>query len=126
MPIWTLDALVKRDQTIVQHYARAAEIWNELLAQVDAAQAPALLKQALMDIFVANQWRFEHECGGRLIGQEVMVWSFFARLYEDGFGDNLPLAWAANQAFEECRCSIEIHHIAAEAASIYLIHEDEP
>jgi hypothetical protein len=64
---------------------------------------------------------FEANCGGRWVGQEVMVVSGLAGLYssETGFDRNEKRARLLYDAFQSSYCSVEVKSIAEEVARSY-------
>ncbi|WP_148293623.1 hypothetical protein [Azospirillum sp. B4] len=74
-----------------------------------------------------EQISFEHACGGRWPGQEVMAWSGFGALYttQSGLDENLPLAKKLAGAFFQSSCSLEVKAAARKAAAFYLGSQDD-
>ena len=102
----TLEELLKGDDDIVGFYVTAKEKWPELFQsmQQDPVQDWARWLTVQQVAF------FERQCGGRRLGQEVMVWSSFAVLYSTqvGFGGNKALAIKLVEAFAKSGCSVEV------------------
>jgi hypothetical protein len=113
----TLEKLLKGDDDIVGFYLTAKEKWPELFQsmQQDPVQDWARWLTVQQVAF------FEHQCGGRRLGKEVMVWSSFAVLYNTnvGFGGNRALATKLVEAFAKSGCSIGVKSEFRKALTSY-------
>lgn len=114
----TIEALIKGDFEVAQHYARGAKRWQAILG---ANPSGLPLEQQLP---IEQAW-FEINCGGRHLGQEVMAVTGIAHLYSaaDGFGDNQETAQRVSAAIQASTCSVEVKELARRAAQIYLDEE---
>jgi hypothetical protein len=119
---YTIERLLNGDTNIVAHFQMAKKKWNELL---DTKPSAPIAEWA--DWLSAKQISFfEHQCGGRWPGQEIMEWSGFATLYGAGFtNENRKLAKKLEKAFAASSCSIEVKGGARIAAQFYLDDEEE-
>lgn len=104
------------DDSVVGYFVAAKERWAKILKDVNDVSVQTLSKR-LTD----EQMWFEHHCGGRWDGQEVMAWTAFASLYttEAGFEDNAGAASKLARAFDASMCSIEVKGLAERAAKSY-------
>jgi hypothetical protein len=121
---YTIERLLTGDTTVPTHFELARDKWNELFeGKFDATVsdwARWLTDQQIMF--------FEHRCGGRWEGQEVMAWSGFGSLYSIKLGfteDTRKLAIKLAKAFAQSSCSIEVKGAARRAALSYHL-DDEP
>lgn len=103
-------------ETVVDYYQKALKKWHEILSSINPTDS-----SAIADKSHSNQLWFEHNCGGRWIGQEVMVWSGICQYYStsEGFGNNFEKAKAMYNGLINSMCSIEIHGHAREVAKLY-------
>jgi len=120
---YTIERLLNGDPDVVRHYQIARDKWRELFeTQRDASVEE--WAQWITDEQIAF---FEHSCGGRWPGQEVMAWSGFGALYstEAGFDTNRRLAEKLAEAFGRSMVSIEVKGHARSAAASYGVVEEE-
>ncbi len=112
---YTIEALVTGNDASVW-YRNAVKHWEEVLADVDPTDAKAIAKLADLE----QMW-FEQNCGGRFIGQEVMVVSGIGQYYRtsDGFDNRLDQAKAMYNGLRSSMCSVEIHHHADDMAKSF-------
>lgn len=117
----TVGALIAGDQDILDAYVQAAAHWRGLLEGRDAAAIEALSG----DLWGEQMW-FEHHCGGRHKGQEVMVTTAFASLYNIGPGwdGDQSRGQALKRAFARSTCSIEVKGGARRVAAAYYLDEE--
>jgi len=108
--------LVRGQGEVVGYYQSAAIHWQEIWSRPESGELAALAK-----ILQSEQFWFELHCGGRWVGQEIMVVSGLAGLYSTatGFEDNLERARLLYDAFQSSYCSIEVKSIAEEVARSY-------
>ena len=120
---YSLEELMAGNREIVGHYQRANAKWQEFF-QTHRALGVKDWAQWLTDQQLSF---FEHQCGGRLLGQEVMAWSGFATLYSTqvGFENNRPAAKRLVQAFAASMCSLEVKSHARAAALSYHLDDEE-
>lgn len=113
---YSVEMLVRGQDKIVKYYEEAAKHWREIWAREDALDLAKLAK-----MLTSEQMWFEDNCGGRWVGQEVMVVSGLVGLYstEVGFDGNLEKAHLLYDAFQTSFCSIEVKSIAEEVARSY-------
>lgn len=121
MALDIFQALVKNDGKILDYFQNAKNIWEEIFSGLDWENIE-VFAQTLTDM----QLKFEYQCGFRTPGQEVMVVSGFAILYDihAGFGDNEYKAQAMYQAYQRSMCSMEIKFEAEKIARLYNLIED--
>ena len=98
------------------YYQEAVKRWKEIWSRPGSREIVRLATQLSSE----QSW-FEHKCGGRWVGQEIMVVSGFGLLYStsEGFEDNLDRARLLYDAFQQSYCSIEVKSIAREVAESY-------
>lgn len=111
----TIEALLT-GQPVAQWYQAANERWESVLSELDPTNAEAIAKAA-----TSEQMWFEHNCGERWLGQEIMVVAAIGRYFTEstGFDDNVDRAKVMYQGLLDSECSIEIHAYAREMAKIY-------
>lgn len=111
----TIEALANGSHDIVEFYQRACEHWKQILQETEPLDDSILAQRLLTEQF----W-FEQNCGGRYLGQEIMVMTGIAQFYStaDGFAGNGDKAKAVMNAFKKC-ASHEAEHFAKYAAAIY-------
>lgn len=120
MAVYTLEKLIEGDNEILENYNSARQLWNEirqseLFANVDT------LAQELSHM----QLQFEHQCGGRWIGQEIMAFVGIGQFYstEVGFDANLEDALKVKEAFARSYCSLEVKWHAKKAVNLFGLSE---
>lgn len=113
---YSLEMLVQGKSEVVSFYQTAADRWREIWSRKESRDLLSLAK-----LLTSEQMWFELNCGGRWIGQEVMVVSGLAGLYTTatGFDDQLPRARLLYDAFQSSYCSVEVKSIAEEVARSY-------
>ncbi|MGH7135146.1 MAG: hypothetical protein ACREHD_05355 [Pirellulales bacterium] len=113
---YSIEMLVRSKSEVINYYERAAERWQQIWHGPGADRLEPLARM-LQD----EQMWFEKNCGGRWIGQEVMVVSGLAGLYStaDGFNGNEERARLLYDAFQSSFCSVEVKVIAEEVARSY-------
>ncbi len=115
---YTLEKLLNGNSELISCYQAAKQKWDELFVERRNGSV-----SEWAEWLEGNQISFfEHQCGGRCFGQEVMAWSGFGALYstQNGFGNNQPLAEKLAEAFKESGCSVEVISMARNAAASYL------
>jgi hypothetical protein len=113
---YSVELLVRGDPAIVEYYRTAAHHWQGIWAKEESRNFELLAK-----LLTAEQDWFERHCGGRWLGQEVMVVSGLAGLYTTaaGFNHNLERARRLYDAIQSSFCSVEVKSIAEEVAKSY-------
>jgi hypothetical protein len=113
---YSLEMLVRGQAEVVGYYQAAANRWREIWSRPESRDLDSLAKMLL-----SEQMWFERNCGGRWVGQEIMVVSGLAGLYTTatGFEDNLQRARLLYDAFQSSYCSAEVKSIAEEVARSY-------
>ena len=116
----TIEKLMAGDAAIPGYYTAAHAHWKTLLSDVDTVSIEDLAKR----LSSAQTW-FEHHCGGRSPGQEVMVWTGFASLYstQDGWENTAESGKKLAQAFAASMCSVGVKAGARKAGNSY--HVDD-
>lgn len=113
---YSLEMLTRGNSKVIEHYKSAADRWKEIWARPESHKLAPFAK-----LLTTEQSWFEDHCGGRWVGQEVMVVSGIAGLYTtfSGFDDKLPQALLLYDAFLSSYCSVEVKSIAEEVAQSY-------
>jgi len=124
---YTIQKLIEGDDKIINYYQEAKKIWEEISAKIKIQDKfnIKILAQELTSRQISD---FEHLCGGRSIGQEIMAWYGIAQYYsvEDGFGsepDRLQNAKNVYEAFQRSGCSLEVKSAANDVAKFYDLEE---
>lgn len=121
----TIEKLINGDQDIVGYYTKAKAYWDEILVKHPPEDTAGLAKE----ITAAQISRFEHDCGGRWLGQEIMAVVGIAQFYaEEGgdYGEKHRKAKLVFEAIMKSTCSIEVFgHAKAVAKEYSLTEEDE-
>lgn len=120
---YTLEALLSSDENITKYYEEAKLIWEDFFKENSEGDVAAWAKK-----ISSSQFRFENQCGGRTLGQEVMAWSAFALTYStrEGWGEGqLDLAEKLLRSFATSMCSVEVKAHARRAAVAYHLNENE-
>jgi hypothetical protein len=108
-----LECLLQGNLNIPRELENAEAYWVGFFDRPDTEWSKALTDDQIT--------YFEHRCGGRSRGQEVMGYSGFGHLYDTrrGFGENLKRAQKLARAFEKSMCSLEVKAYARDAANFY-------
>lgn len=129
---FTIDEVIKQNRDIFKWYKNAQKLWDGILGKWDIS------KQTNIDGLANELWRmqlsFERNCGGRTIGQEIMVISGIVQFYNINVGfeqewntpvDNrLKKARNTYKAFQRSSCSMEVKFTAKAVARFYGLEED--
>ena len=109
---YTYEFLVKGDGAIIQHYQNAVAHWNEIWGRKESQDL-----KSMAHMLSSQQFWFEQNCGGRWVGQEIMVVTGFAMLYsqEAGFIDEKKARFLYD-AFQSSMCSVEVKFITEQVA----------
>jgi len=113
---YSLEMLVQGKREIVDFYQIATDRWGEIWSREASRDLGSLA-----NLLPSEQMWFERHCGGRWIGQEVMVVSGLAGMYttEAGFDHQLDKARLLYDALQSSYCSVEVKSIAEEVARSY-------
>ena len=106
---------------VVSHYKNAKKKWAEIIKDNPSFNIEKLAK----DLSGYQLW-FEHNCGGRWEGQEIMVVVGIGQFYTTaaGFeGESLKKARAVYEGFRRSFCSIEVKGCAETIAANYSLLE---
>lgn len=122
MAIYTLETLINGNAEIVEHYNNARQLWLEI-RESEAFGNVGTLAQELTN----RQLQFEHQCGGRWIGQEIMAIVGIGQFYSSliGFDATLEDAVKVKKAFAQSYCSLEVKWHAEKAVNIFGLNENE-
>lgn len=122
MAIYTLEALINGNAGIVEYYNNAKQLWLEII-ESEAFENVDTLAQEL----TIRQLQFEHQCGGRWIGQEIMAIVGIGQFYssEIGFEATLEDALKVKNAFAQSYCSLEVKFHAEKTVTIFRLNENE-
>ena len=112
---YTIEALLT-DPNITDYYRAAKEHWVQILARIDPTDSGAIASAASGE----QSW-FERNCGGRYIGQEIMVVAGICQYYTTavGFDEDMDKAKAMYQGLLASGCSVEVHGHARDVAQSY-------
>lgn len=115
---YTIEKLISADTDILSYYKKALELWDTILEP-----KPDYLE--LSKVLPAKQFAFEHQCGGRWIGQEIMVITGITQFYkiEDGFGERKDSAILVYKAISNSYCSMEVKSVTEQVAKYYFLTE---
>ena len=83
MAIYTLEKLINGEADIVENYNNARQLWEDI-RESNAYISIDTLAQELTN----RQLQFEHRCGGRWIGQEIMALVGIGQFYSSEIGFN--------------------------------------
>lgn len=117
----TIHALLNGNEKIIEFYKNAEKLWGEIWKDNKSDTV-----EGLAELLSNYQLDFEHECGGRYLGQEIMAFSGFGLLYDSyvGFeGESKEKAIRLNNAFKKSNCSIEVEGSARRAVELYNLED---
>jgi hypothetical protein len=122
MAVFTLEKLINGQADIVENYNEARHLWEEI-KQSNVFNEVDTLAQELTN----RQLQFEHRCGGRWIGQEIMALVGIGQYYssEIGFDATLEDALKVKAAFARSYCSLEVKWHAEKAVKIFGLTEND-
>ena len=117
---YTIELLIQGDENVVTYYRKAEELWSQIDKKPEFEKTEFLAK-----VLTNMQLQFEHECGGRWVGQEIMVVVGITRYYttDVGFEGNEELALRVHDAFMASFCSMEVKGHAQSVAEAYDLEE---
>lgn len=124
---FTLNELIEGNNEITTWYQNALSLWEEILKPFDLKNPSQF--SPISKILLEKQGKFEHECGGRTIGKEIMAISAIIQYYKinTGFEDE----WDQPNAFRKIKaktiynaiqfsgCSLEVKSNAKRIAKTY-------
>ncbi|EJD6402369.1 hypothetical protein M0H77_RS19605 [Providencia rettgeri] len=115
---YTIERLISADQEIITYYSKALKLWETIL---EAKPDYKKLSKSLP----SDQLLFEQHCGGRWIGQEIMVITGITQFYktEDGFGERKESAMLVYKAISSSYCSMEVKSVTEQVAKYYFLTE---
>jgi hypothetical protein len=121
MAIYTLEKLINGEADIVENYNNARQLWEDI-RESDSYISVDTLAQELTN----RQLQFEHRCGGRWIGQEIMALVGIGQFYssEIGFDATQDEAIKVKNAFARSYCSLEVKWHAEKAVKIFGLTEN--
>ncbi len=116
-----MERLINGENDIINKYRIAIGLWDGIFKKAESNTV-----DGLAGILWSEQGKFENQCGGKSIGQEIMVASGIYQFYSTAscFGDNLERARLVANAFRISRCSMEVKHHAREIATALSIFEE--
>jgi hypothetical protein len=100
----TIGLIFKKDEKIIKYMANACAKWDKYLNN----ESPNI--ESICKFISKTHLDFEHDCGGRDIGQELMVLAIFFKIYSKDKGlseDKRDQAWIYREAFSKSSFSIE-------------------
>ena len=100
----TIKELMNGNEKVTEYYSEAMKIWKTI----------NIVDKDLSTILFNNQLEFEHRCGGRNLGQEIMVYSGIVQYVCDDMS-NTESAKKIADAFIKSNCSIEVKQFAKDA-----------
>lgn len=112
--------LLRGQAEVVDYYRRASERWQQIWSRPESDDW-----EKLADIIQDEEAWFERNCGGRWLGQEIMVVSGIGGLYslEGGSDTKREQARRLYDAFQISYCSLALKSIADDMARLYRLHE---
>ena len=119
---YTIELLIQGNKHVFDYYENAKRKWQEIMSDNPLADSDELSK-----ILTYSQFWFEHNCGSRWIGQEIMVVTGISQFYttDCGFDENQNRAKAllVYEAFMKSYCSLEVKGVAEDVAKSYHLIE---
>lgn len=113
---YTIDRLISDVDDIQRYYSAAVQRWKTIVGSASFSDTQNLARSLR-----SEQMWFEQNCGGRSLGQEIMVIVGIAQFYRisDGFDVRLPSAMRVYEAIQMSYCSLEVKHQAKRVAQVY-------
>jgi len=107
----TQQELMNGNSEIAEYYKNAKELWEEIdIDDVDLSRK-----------LIHKQPEFEHSCGGRGIGQEIMAWSGMM-LYMNEEESDIESATKVHNALVKGSCSNEVKTWAKDAGAYFKLN----
>lgn len=117
---YTIELLMQGNPNILNFYESAKTKWTEILKETGTANIEQLANR-----LGAEQSWFEHNCGSRWIGQEIMVVAGLCQFYKTdiGFEGHEQEVVAVYDAIQASWCSLEVKGLADQVAKSYSIKD---
>ena len=118
MAIYTCIELIEGKLDISRHYTNACKIWKQIKEGYNFRESIALAEE-----LNKRQSQFEQECGGKWLGQEIMVIVGIGQFWNHhiGFDATLKDVLKVKEAFHLSNCSVEVKgHVEKVCAIFYL------
>ncbi len=118
----TTEQLLQGNASVPRYYEAAKRKWDDFF-ETHRGLGVGEWARWLTDEQISF---FEHRCGGRDLGQEIMAFSGFGALYNrrTGFEGTRELAKKLAEAFEGSGVSLEVKSLANKAAKSYDLDEN--
>lgn len=115
---FTNEMLIHGEHKVIEYYKTARERWSIILSETDFYHHVNLSQR-----LVNEQYWFENYCGGRWVGQEVMVIVGLTMFYttRSGYGSNYQKALFIYQSIMQSYCSVEVKNLAQKLAQDYAL-----
>ena len=116
-----MERLIEGDEGVVTDYRTALSLWSEIFRKPESGTV-----EGLAGILWGEQGNFERQCGGRYVGQEIMVASGIYQFYTTavGFEGNLDRARLVANAFRASMCSMELKYYTDKIAEELALFEE--
>ncbi|ELV8773066.1 hypothetical protein [Vibrio natriegens] len=113
---FTNEMLINGNGNILGFYKIARQRWEQALHESGLVNSLVLANR-----LTNEQFWFEHNCGGRALGQEVMVVTGLTMFYntQTGYGEYTNHAYFIYNAFMQSYCSVEVKNMAQKLAQDY-------
>lgn len=120
MAVQSLEQLIIGNKRITEYYNNATELWNEIR---DSEWFDSV--ERLAEKLSISQLDFEHQCGGRYLGREIMTIVGIGQFYssELGFDVTFEEAIKVKDAFAQSYCSLEVKWHAERTSKIFRLTE---
>ncbi|MGG3045763.1 hypothetical protein ABEO76_21795 [Bacillus anthracis] len=117
MSIYTTMNLLEGNERILTYYKEAESIWRSIWKHAESETADGLAR-----VIGNSQYKFENNCGGLSLGQEIMAQVGFAMLYsENPSSEDKRKSRMLLEAFRNSGSSTEVIARAEESAEIFLM-----
>lgn len=113
---YTVYELLNGSAKIFEYYQTAKQRWEKLLDGINFNEVSVLAKK----LHYEQQW-FEENCGGQVLGQEIMVIAGIAQFYDKykGFNGTKAKAQFIYDSLAKSYCSLEVKFHASDTAKEY-------